>query len=395
MSPILASLSSRWHTTAGSGEAWVVDSDGVYNYQKGSITGISDIAAEDLGLLPGNTAFMMRYDINVYGGTQTITAACVRNGAILSQSGLATSNYGSASYVGNSFTQYTQANDDHDGLIMDGNGRYTIAYANNLNRVEYTNRNTYLWAYGWPTQSNSTAYEPWNATQPANDNSKTLVAFPQTGYSVWVEPWDNRIKVGNAALGAQFSRTNTNVGIADQIGFETSTTTLQNNIITMSDSINSFWISRYTKDKGRYIEIDLTDGSVHYAADITFNQTLQHPNSSLQTEEDPFGDQLFAVNGAISWNGGNSSYTFNHNSTTGWREWDGNFSNYSNSFSSSSQGITQSGLDCISGIYNREVYFGDWGHDNGGMFNVGSDDQLGMQKTTIKLLNSTSTPSSP
>ena len=77
---------------------------------------------------------MIRYELYVYGGTQTITAAVIRNNYLLSQSGLRDSELGSVSYESNEFSQYTNGNDDNDGLIMDGNGTMN-PWSTNYNSV--------------------------------------------------------------------------------------------------------------------------------------------------------------------------------------------------------------------------------------------------------------------
>ena len=397
MSPIFSSLSSRWLTTSGSGVPWTVDSDGIYNYNNGPITGISDIPTADLDLLPNNSAFMMRYSLNVSTTTRTITAAAIRNNYKLSQSALATPNFGAFSYEAGSFSQYNNGNDDHDGLAMDGNGKYVIPYNANLSRVDYSQRNNHQWAHGFGGNTSSNTVNQnwlfWNATPPSNDYYKTLIAFPASTYSVWVEPWQNTIKVGSSNYSDQFNATSTDVNITGQLGTGTS---LSNTIVTMSDGINGFWIGRYSRSNAKYFEIDLTDGSVHFQETIQFSTNLSHPGGGLDTEEDPFGDQLFALNGAISYNGVNGTYNLGYNGNTGWRSWDGSFSNYGQSTNTSTQSTTQSGLDCFASIdSSNRLYFGDWGHDNGGMYNIGNDSDLGMRRTNIRLLDSSSTPSTP
>ena len=76
MSPFLASVAAgsvKGFRSAGGAAIWeIVDS--VYVYNGGTIYGISDIPNAALDLLPNNSVFMIRYELYVYGGTQTITA---------------------------------------------------------------------------------------------------------------------------------------------------------------------------------------------------------------------------------------------------------------------------------------------------------------------------------
>ena len=99
--------------------------------------------------------------------------------------------------------------------------------------------------------------------------------------------------------------------------------TITNNIWTISDSINSFFIGVWGNNRAKYIEINLTNGSVHATTNVTFSNSMSHVGGNVQTEEDPFGDQLFAINGAISYYGHNQSTLFIFGGTTGWRNING------------------------------------------------------------------------
>ena len=47
---------------------------------------------------------------------------------------------------------------------------------------------------------------------------------------------------------------------------------------------------------------------------------------------------------------------------------------------------TQHGMDIFLKVdTSGTLHVGDWGHDNGGMFGCGNDNQLGSMATTIKL----------
>lgn len=390
MSPFLASVAAgsvKGFRSAGGGAIWeIVDS--VYVYNGGTIYGISDIPNAALDLLPNNSVFMIRYELFVYGGTQMITAAVIRNGYILSQSGLATQNFGNVAYEASAFSQYTQANDDNDGLVMDGNGNYVNPWSANYNKVNSSGQD---WAYGYPNGGNSTSSTPFNTPVP-NDNHKTLIAFPVTGYSAWVEPWDNAMKVGKSGV-THHSR-QTSLGINTHLSGNGNN--MANNIWTISDSINSFFIGVWGTNRAKYIEVNLTNGTIYVTTNVTFSNTMTIAGGNINTEEDPFGDQLFSINGAISYYGHNDSTLFIFGGTNGWRNINGNkFSDDCSSMNASGLSTTQTGMDIVTTIdTSRRVYFGDWGHDNGGIYGFGDDNQLGLRRTNIRKLNSTSTPSS-
>ena len=76
---------------------------------------------------------------------------------------------------------------------MDGNGNYVNPWSTNYNSVTTSGQD---WAFGYPGGGNSTSSNP--GTLRFQTNQKTLLAFPVTGYSAWVEPWDNAMKAGKA-----------------------------------------------------------------------------------------------------------------------------------------------------------------------------------------------------
>ena len=62
------------------------------------------------------------------------------------------------------------------------------------------------------------------------------------------------------------------------------------------------------------------------------------------------------------------------------------FQSSSSSAVSVSNGQTQHGLDIFIRVATDGfLWVGDWGHDGGGMFGCGNDNQLGIAPTNIKL----------
>lgn len=58
----------------------------------------------------------------------------------------------------------------------------------------------------------------------------------------------------------------------------------------------------------------------------------------------------------------------------------------SSAVSVAGDGNTQHGLDIFVRVGTDGIlWVGDWGHDNGGMFGCGNDNQLGIAPTNIKL----------
>ena len=64
------------------------------------------------------------------------------------------------------------------------------------------------------------------------------------------------------------------------------------------------------------------------------------------------------------------------------------FSAYSSTYSPPPGLITQHGMDLFFQIEPSQNYLvaADWGHDSGGFFGCGNDNQLGFQTTNIQLV---------
>jgi hypothetical protein len=128
------------------------------------------------------------------------------------------------------------------------------------------------------------------------------------------------------------------------------------------------------------------------ATNITFADEFVW-SSTNATEEDAIGNQLFAIDGAMSYYK-DSNYYYTTDATTGY-----SFLERVVPASSTSIGTlnTQTGMDLLTAIDTSDgyAYFLDWGHDNGGLFNFGNDDTFGFTKTNIFKIPNNFTGASP
>jgi hypothetical protein len=383
MSPILSTFAAgsvRGFTSAGGGALWELV-DGVYVWGGGAITGVSDFDEVALNALPESSIIYIRYPLRVGSSTQTITAAACRNSSLLSQSIFSYNPLSNISYLGSISSPVSNSNDDNDALAMDGDGAGIVAWDANANSPTQGN-----WARITGTSVTTTnAADPWMVTPFPSNVQQHLIAFPGTGYATWIKPGNSQIRVGNTSS-TYSDRSGTSAELGDVFNYSGD---IKNNIYSISDGINSFVIGRWGQNNAQYIEIDLTDGSIHHSSQINYTS---NPSQHDSTEEDFNGDQLFAINGAVSYH---HDGNFIYGGTTGFRSHPGPFNSSGKQTFSAGTNADQTGMDiCTTVDSNRYLYFGDWGHDNGGLFNRGDDDRLSIRETSVRMLTATSTPSS-
>ena len=168
----------------------------------------------------------------------------------------------------------------------------------------------------------------------------------------------------------------------------------------MVDGINSF-VYQYNGRGGFYVTLDLAARQIRSVEQLWSGGTLTNGFGRAQnnTEQDPNATILHPINARPSYFG--SSYyrysTPNASGHTGWLHQMTNATamtnnaSYGNSWPSwgSEQNTNnQSGMDIIvscSPLYG--VWFGDHGHDNGGLFGVGNDNGVGTAKANNLTLN--------
>ena len=163
------------------------------------------------------------------------------------------------------------------------------------------------------------------------------------------------------------------------------TGTQTNSIFTISDGVNQFIIGRYTQTSAILCKVDLTTGAIT-ASQFTYSTAPLHTNI---TEEDAIGTQLFTVDGYNTYHQDTIMY---YGGSLDWLDLSNPFPTAGKSTFTAGPGSTQTPLQTDMDIFgsvdsvDRSVWFADWGHDDGGLFNVRVDTELGTRKTNIKLI---------
>jgi len=356
----------------------------------GPVTDISELATntELMGIIPGSG--YLRYNLNVGSSINAITVS-YRKGSVfggattLIQS--AFSSFGSAfQYVdGSVSTILYAANDDHDSLFMDADGRGVIArfQTNNIsasgNWTKFAGTTTIV---ADNTIDNVTTYPVTNFI--SSGQVGTFVAFPLTNSGVWINLSAGTYKVNNF----------------NSQGFPSgpvpSSTPATNSLYTISDGVNSFIMGRFGTAAAGYYKVNLTNGSI---TSTSFSYDVAPPlpgsggSADGQTEEDAIGAQFFTVDCFNTYLNGLS---MNYGGTNHWLTTSEPFGTGGKSSfvvgpgTSTSTTATQNqiGRDIFGSVdpSDRSVWFADWGHDDGGLYNVQNDLELGTRKTNIKLI---------
>jgi hypothetical protein len=145
-----------------------------------------------------------------------------------------------------------------------------------------------------------------------------------------------------------------------------------------------------------FCKVNLTTGVITATA-ITYGNNVIYPSYvTNNTEEDAVGTQLFAIDCFNTFIAGTTFYyqgTNVWNSTTGTPFDLTGKSTFTAGPGPGNTGVgTQTDLDIFGSVdADRSVWFADWGHDNGGLYNVGNDVELGTRKTNVKLISPTYT----
>lgn len=361
----------NFNNTAYTSSATFTLTSNTYVYST-TVYGISDIPSSFTNTIPENQLKFLRYTIRKpSSGTQTITVCVMRNGSTVSQSAFYIAN-NSFSFLTSAASAINYSNDDHDHLVMDGDGNWVLGRANTTDVAGSS-----YWDKGNGTSliyqnvSYSTAFINPPIQDGYTGGYHTLVAFPMTGMSLWISVFTNQYKLSGGFSAQSFSWS-TYIGTASTA----------NSLWTISDGVNSFMIGRHSSTTAVYVEMNLSNGTIYNWSQVNLGNT---PSSSNGTEEDAFGNQLFAVNGTASVYAGSYFYW---GRTIGWRNFNGNWypSDYANAYIGNS---TQTGMDVFGSVgADGYVWFADWGHDDGGLFGIGNDSDLGVRKTNILMLPS-------
>lgn len=345
----------------------------------GPVKYITDLEASFTAAFPAVQYGYLKYIVYDSASTsRTVMVSFKRNTTSGNISQSIFSLYGATPSVGavNSILLYS--NDDHDTLWMDGDG-YGIIARTNTNNI--TNSTYDKFAGTTVTVTNSGIDSVANYAPAAfiasTSNFASPISFPATGAVLWFNLSLSQYKVNNFTAQSYDSNMTSYV----------STAAPANTLITLSDGVNMFLVCRGGAAVAVEGKIDLTTGIVTTTT-RSFNQSFYNT-----TEEDAIGAQLFAVDGSSTYQSGTSfvytalDYTA---APTGWRD----ITTFSTTSSSTIGTLsTQTGMDVFGSIDTSDgyVWFADWGHDDGGLFNVGNDSQLGTAKSNIQKIPTTYT----
>jgi hypothetical protein len=252
---------------------------------------------------------------------------------------------------------FSYSNDDHDSYLM---------WSNLENRISTTNTNSTNGSF-MTIDRNGTANTASSALTPRPAGIGTdarPLPFPGSNQVIWFD-WQN----GNVLWGTQ-SVTMTSLGITPSWFNSTG-----NNFYLISDGVDVAMVGSQSSASARILRFNFVNNTVVGQTGVHLNLSNWHG-----TEEDAFGHVLYTVNGKIFHYNASGSFRLagtmgNPNVTT---------STWSVTWN---LGVdTQHGVDFFGHVDNSGfLWFADWGHDNGGFFNCGNDDQMGVARSNITL----------
>ena len=336
----------------------------------GPQTSITDLEIYS-SLLPSSG--YLKYTLKRSGGAGsnvTVVSYFVKNGTQLCQSIFHMDSYSLETPIAHPSLNY--AIDDHDTLGMQGDGTGFLARTN----TDTWNRKFDRFRGSSASIQDGSFDQCFMYSQSGYivGSNAILIAFPGSNTNVWFNLSTSTYKVNDFASQTLPSAIVSTLGVS----------TISNRVWHLSDGVNCCMIGTHTNSTAHYIEFDLNTGTIYKTN--TFSITVPNTNS---TEEDSNGCQLFAVNGCWAWYADLNFYWTAKNTSTayGWRFVSSRGSSTSNSIGSVN---TQTQADIMSSIdaTDNRVWFADWGHDDGGLFNVGNDFNLGIAKSSIYLLTS-------
>jgi parallel beta-helix repeat protein len=193
------------------------------------------------------------------------------------------------------------------------------------------------------------------------------VPLPAAEKTVWFD-WENSLVVWGGGS-ATFS----------ELGLDPGTFSSYYSFYFISDGVNMIHAGPTSGSAARLLTFDFVDDSVSSEAVDSFHP----PNGWWGTEEDSFGHVLYTVNGRVM-------YFDSDPYPTGYFALGGNLSAPDALYDTYAVELwmnpSQPGLDFFTMVdESGYLWFGDWGHDNGGYFNCDNDDYLGVGKTNIML----------
>lgn len=333
----------------------------------GPVISVDQIGSHYSATVMASSGFL-KYTLATSAGNQQIVVSYRKTGTTISQSAW-TLNNDQVNYTSGITSILFYLNDDHDTLWIDADGSGIISRINTSslgNNFDKFRATTEL-INNAPLDSVTTY-----PTLAYVGGAATIVSFPLTNSSIIINLTSSTYKVNNGSVSALPSPLS---GIGTSLP--------QNSIITISDGVNQFLIYRYNTTNAYLCTVDLTTRTVT-ATSVTV--TSRAPNGVNQTEEDALGDTLYTVDGTLNWL---ESTVYYYGGTLDWKTNTNPFNTSGKSTFSAGTINTQTGLDIWGSIdSNGFVWFADWGHDDGGLFNIGNDSQLNTRQTNIKYCSS-------
>ena len=374
----------------------LLPTNGIYTYTGQPVLHIDDINFNYFGGITNKSPFVFVYDLYINGVVTKMKVSCIKDFILskISQSCFTTNTsvltVGTASsYYPNDDSITVYPNTDNLGLLANGSCYFdTSSTSNNLDASSVVNL----------TISNniitSTSTKPQGYLASFNNiltaGNSSFVAFPGTNYNLYFDK--TRYYIGNETN--QFSINNWNTDLTNYLS---DVNGFQNNVITVSDGINSFMITKNNSDIAYYVKINLNTGVL--ISTTLYNLVYPFIISSLsgyydQTINDGRGVMLFSVDGAISYvTNGNSVYFKYGGSNTIFRHLqildnDGNILTLPGSVNNTEITTGTSGPDIFGLIdNNNNLYFIDKGHEGTSALSTSNTrNLLNYSLTNIKLL---------
>ena len=331
----------------------------------GAVASIDVIGAHPTAsILPA--AGFLKYFIAKASGPQEVTVSFRKTGATLSQSAFTTEG-GTLAYTSSISSILFYGNDDHDTMFVDADGRGMIYRVNN-NGLNAGNFDKFRGAQEVILNQPIDNVATYNQSSIISA-SGTIVSFPLTTSSITFNFINSTYKVNNGSILSLPTPLN---------GISAGGTSPVNSIWTISDGVNQFLIGRYGNTTSYLVTVDLTTNTVSASSFILTTS----PSQTNTTEEDAIGTQLFTVDGVANWCSGTIYY---YGGTADWKINNNIFNTSGRLVFSAGSVNTQTDMDIWGSIdANGYLWFADWGHDDGGLFNVGNDSQLGTRQTNIR-----------
>jgi hypothetical protein len=394
---------------------FVMIATGQYHYTGAAVhtfTELMQVRANEVDTdIVSQTSFHLKYDIyDGIGSTKTVIAKVdAPSTSTIECAQSAFESFGEAGIFysdnsGNSTTQYASAqtyqlnyvNDDNDGSFMAADGSCLAAQGN------YTQLNQGF--YFQITSDSPGSHYVINKSSPFVHSDQSVgngmvIPFPAVGGEVIFNFNTNTYQVNNGPIRAMSTLA---YSMSDLMSDNSAG--MNNSRVMVTDQIGQAFVGMPTPGAQKASSL-VTAG---YLFDVDWdNQTLVNLISATNfnilrwglTEEDPFGDVLFAVDAKLTFIGPQSENSSNH-SDARFRQVYGNWKTVDMSIGTGSLNVmdhvypctassNQAGADAMAMIDSENIiWYADWGHDAGGLFNIGEDSSLNFARSNIRMIKS-------